>query len=195
VRRIWNKVLVAKVLAVLAVLSLGGAAAGASGLLSTQDPPGPALEDPAETDAAPEPIEETSTTISDSSSTTLPAPPDGPDDSEGPGPGNEGGPRGEPGPDPNGPAGFGLCRAFGDREQLPEDSVAAQRLRGAAEEAGQSVKAFCEQVARDRHARPHRGRPGHPKEHPHGKAHPEGKERPAGRADGRSRGADQRSGG
>ena len=86
----------------------------------------------------------------------------------------------ERGPDPRGPARHGLCRAFGHRTEGPGNSVAADNLRAAAEQDGQTVEEFCAEVLAGQRAwssaRPPRGtggdavapkgvRPHHPK-HP-----------------------------
>lgn len=110
-------------------------------------------------------VEQTTTTTTDAPETTTTAPEQ---------------PAFERGPDPRGPARHGLCRAFGHRTEGPGNSVAADNLRAAAEQDGQTVEEFCAEVLAGQRAwssaRPPRGtggdavapkgvRPHHPK-HP-----------------------------
>ena len=86
----------------------------------------------------------------------------------------------ERGPDPRGPARHGLCQAFGHRTEGPGNSVAADNLRTAAEQDGQTVEEFCAEVLAGQRAwssaRPPRGTGGDavaPKGvHPHHPKHP-----------------------
>jgi hypothetical protein len=135
-------------LVVAAGVLLGlGVAGAATGVLDT--PPRPILaEEPGDDDGTTTTVdsddttttapEEPTTTLPDDTTTTLPE-----DSDEPASPSDESGNGFDRGPDPNGPAKQGLCRAFGHRGSDPGKSVAAANLRAAAAEAGVSVADFC----------------------------------------------------
>jgi hypothetical protein len=107
-------------------------------------------------------VEETTTTVEETTTTVEETESDGPaEESQ-----DAGSPKADRGPDPHGPAKFGLCKAFGQREELPAGSVAAGRLAAAAEAAGQTRAEFCEDAVPGGRAKV--DKPGRSGEHPKG---------------------------
>lgn len=143
-----EKFLAAKVMAAIGVATVGVVTAGAAtGVIPSASPvettttldestTSTAVEEsttstlPEETTMTTSIVEETTTTVVDEATTTTtpPAPEE---------------PELERGPDPHGPARFGLCNAFASRAEMPEGSVAAQNLQRAAAAEGRSVEEFC----------------------------------------------------